>query len=438
MSMSVDKGNQFIKKCRNYLLLFCLTALAMLVFFPQRAQAYVRMDINEDGFKLSGTGEIEDFSDNLCDEYYKAGNGIDRMDYKITGKITFTCENPDEIPEMIKLQAGSAELKLYLDSPAADGSRSCTVSKEFYSDEDIDMYLEVEENHEYPLKYRVDLEVRKNKKKKPTMKFTSLPEYDLYEKMNGYFHVTVNDPYRDMADESAFSVSVSDKSVAKVTEVDCVFDCLYITVSTLKPGSADLIVEYEGATVKQKFTVKGTTFVTPGAISLTVGDSTFVDSYVFKNGGGDVDIVIKNVRSGNRSIVDVAGNMLIAKKVGTTNVSAVINGQNENFIVTVTKKVKPTPKPTLNQLKVSYKDYIYYPSTGKLYLKTRLTNKSKSTITKVKLKYTISIMETASLNKTFKVTIKPGKTVTKNVYIGTMVDSPYKVKVKALQFWYKK
>lgn len=95
-------------------------------------------------------------------------------------------------------------------------------------------------------------------------------------------------------------------------------------------------------------------------------------------------------------------------------------------------------KPTLNQLKVSYTGYKYYPNSAKLYIKTRLTNKSKATITKVTVKYTIPISEDVVRSKTFSVNIKPGKTVNKQIYIGKVISHPYqKVKVKALKYWYK-
>ena len=47
-------------------------------------------------------------------------------------------------------------------------------------------------------------------------------------------------------------------------------------------------------------------------------------------------------------------------------------------------------------------------------------------------------MEDGTITQTFSVTINPGKTVNKTVYIGKMTQQPYKApKVKCLSFWYK-
>ena len=75
-------------------------------------------------------------------------------------------------------------------------------------------------------------------------------------------------------------------------------------------------------------------------------------------------------------------------------------------------------KPTTKQLKVTYRGFEYDNDTAKLYLKLRLKNTSSYTITKVKMGYEIPIMEDGTITQTFSVTINPGKTVNKTVYIG--------------------
>ena len=95
-------------------------------------------------------------------------------------------------------------------------------------------------------------------------------------------------------------------------------------------------------------------------------------------------------------------------------------------------------KPTAKQLKVTYRGFEYDNDTAKLYLKLSLKNTSSYTITKVKMGYEIPIMEDGTITQTFSVTINPGKTVNKTVYIGKMTQQPYKApKVKFLSFWYK-
>ena len=75
-------------------------------------------------------------------------------------------------------------------------------------------------------------------------------------------------------------------------------------------------------------------------------------------------------------------------------------------------------KPTAKQLKVSCSGFQYDNDTAKLYLKLKLKNTSSYTITSV--------------------TINPGKTVNKTVYVGKMAQQPYKSpKVKCLSFWYR-
>lgn len=157
-------------------------------------------------------------------------------------------------------------------------------------------------------------------------------------------------------------------------------------------------------------------------------------SYVFKTGGGD--ITIKKVKSSNKKIVDAAGGFIIAKKPGTAKVSALVNGKRR--VITVIVNKKPAPKPKLKQLQVKVLGYKYYPDTGKTYYKTKFTNKSKTTITKVKLRFTMTINEEMTRTKTFKVNIKPGKTRTMNLDIGKLISNPSNIKVKCLRFWYKR
>lgn len=54
------------------------------------------------------------------------------------------------------------------------------------------------------------------------------------------------------------------------------------------------------------------------------------------------------------------------------------------------------------------------------------------------MEYELPIMEDGTITQTFSVTINPGKTVNKTVYIGKMTQQPYKSpKVKCLSFWYR-
>ena len=49
----------------------------------------------------------------------------------------------------------------------------------------------------------------------------------------------------------------------------------------------------------------------------------------------------------------------------------------------------------------------------------------------------MELSETVTKTKTFNVNIKPKKTKTLNIYVGNLIDRPYKTRVKCLKFWYK-
>lgn len=247
----------------------------------------------------------------------------------------------------------------------------------------------------------------------------------------------VDDPYvlDPLRDASKYSVSISDPSVAKVTGITPGSgDSADVSVYFYKAGSADLIFKYGNQTKKISFTVSKTVITVASSISLKVGDTTMFSSYVFKTGGGSV--TIKKVKSSNKKIVDAAGGFIIAKKPGTAKVSALVNGKRRTITVIVGKK--SAPKPTLKQLQVKVTGYKYYPTSGKTYYRTKFTNKSKSTITKVKLKFTMIINEQMTRTKTFTVNIKPGKTKTLNLNIGKLISNPSNIKAKCLNLWYKR
>ena len=275
------------------------------------------------------------------------------------------------------------------------------------------------------------MEVQENRKKADLT--LSAPE-SIYEKTTGTFLAFIEDPYYDSAwrDTSKYSFSISDPSVAKVTGVTPNGGGVDIKVYFLKSGSADLIMNYQGQTKKLGFSVAKTVIYTPGAATLKVGDSTTFANYVTKNGGGSVSI--KKLKTSNKKIVSVAGGFITGKKPGTARVSALVNGKRRTIVFTVKKVV---PKPSLKQLQVKVKGYQYYPYSRKTYFQTRFTNKSKSTITKVKLRFTVTLNETMNVTKTYKVNLKPGKSKTMRLYAVKPITNPSNIKVKCLRLWYK-
>ncbi|MDO4337168.1 MAG: hypothetical protein Q4C91_03665 [Eubacteriales bacterium] len=441
----MNERNRFIKKSGKYFLFFCLMAFGALVFFPQRTQAAITTQTTNTGFKLSGTGNVDlEYGDGNFIYYLDYSlpdvmNG--KMDYKVDISITFHTTDPEMIPKSVELSLDYNNFSLH-----PNGANTCRTQKTFSTEYDFDM-MEIEFNYggqwlpQDSLDFSLNVNVQENRKK-PEVKINPLTTSDKYEKTSEPFLVTVNDPYvMDPAkDKSQYSVRISDPSVAKISSIQNTGTTveggsqLNINVYFLKSGSAELIFKYQDVTAKQKFTVKRTQIFVPDSLTLHIGETPTLASRIGKIGGGS--LTIKQIKSSNQAVVSVSGSSLIAKKTGVAKITAVINGKKQTIIVTVTKK--PVPKPTLNQLKVSYTGYKYYPSTSKLYLKFRFKNNSKSTITKVTLKYVIPLDEHVTRTKTFSITIKPGKTVNKTLDVGKMIDAPDgKVSVKCLKFWYR-
>ena len=141
---------------------------------------------------------------------------------------------------------------------------------------------------------------------------------------------------------------------------------------------------------------------------------------------------IKNVKSNKKSVISVSGKKLTARKPGKATITFTLNGKRKSIRFTVQR-----PAPKLNQLKVKISGYTYNPNTGKTYYYLTFRNTSQRTITKVKLRYTMTLNETITLTKNHKVNLKPGKTKRIKVYVGKLITDPQNRKVKCLKLWYK-
>ena len=387
----------------KYILTFFFVTLLMVLFGPLQAQAAITKAVTTDGFKLSGTGSMNVWDG---DEFrYYIGYQIpheDSMDYKVD--VTMTFQSSGLTPGRASVYLDDDSIPLY-----SNGGTVLQGSATFSKSDEMEL-MEIFVNYDsFPSEQNVDFSISVNvRENRKNADIAIYPPENNYDKTTGVFLVTVDDPYvfYSNKDSSKYSVSISDSSVAQVTGIT--------------PKSNDSFVAKTVITVSSY-------------ISLKVGDTTMFSNYVFKTGGGS--ITIKKVKSSNKKIVDAAGGFLIAKKPGTAKVSALVNGKRRTITVIVGKK--PAPKPKLKQLQVKVKGYKYYPDSGKTIYTTRFTNKSKSTITKVKLKFTMTINEEMTRTKTFKVNIKPGKTKTMKLNIGKLIADPSNITVKCLKFWYK-
>ena len=389
----------------KYILTFFFVTLLMVLFGPLQAQAAITKEVTTDGFKLSGTGSMNVWDG---DEFrYYIGYQIpheDSMDYKVD--VTMTFQSSSLTPGRASVYLDDDSIPLY-----SNGGTVLQGSATFSKSDEMEL-MEIFVNYDsFPSEQNVDFSITVNvRENRKNADIAIYPPENNYDKTTGMFLVTVDDPYvfYSNKDSSKYSVSISDSSVAQVTGITPKSnDSFEVSVYFAKAGSS--------------------------SISLKVGDTTMFSNYVFKTGGGS--ITIKKVKSSNKKIVDAAGGFLIAKKPGTAKVSALVNGKRRTITVIVGKK--PAPKPKLKQLQVKVKGYKYYPDSGKTIYTTRFTNKSKSTITKVKLKFTMTINEEMTRTKTFKVNIKPGKTKTMKLNIGKLIADPSNITVKCLKFWYK-
>lgn len=391
----------------KYILTFFFVTLLMVLFSPLRAEAAITKEVTSDGFKLSGTGSMNVWDG---DEFrYYIGYQIpheDSMDYKVD--VTMTFQSSSLTPGRASVYLDDDSIPLY-----SNGGTVLQGSATFSKSDEMEL-MEIFVNYDsFPSEQNVDFSITVNvRENRKNADIAIYPPENNYDKTTGMFLVTVDDPYvfYSNKDSSKYSVSISDSSVAQVTGITPKSnDSFEVSVYFAKAGSADFIFKYGNQTKKVTFTVAKTVITVSSSISLKVGDTTMFSNYVFKTGGGS--ITIKKVKSSNKKIVDAAGGFLIAKK--------------------------PAPKPKLKQLQVKVKGYKYYPDSGKTIYTTRFTNKSKSTITKVKLKFTMTINEEMTRTKTFKVNIKPGKTKTMKLNIGKLIADPSNIKVKCLKFWYK-
>lgn len=250
---------------------------------------------------------------------------------------------------------------------------------------------------------------------------------------NDTMQLEISDPalsYWQYIEPDQVSVSFSDPSIVALTKKDFFGNSLQLHIRALKGGKTQCSVTYKNVTARQNITVQNTTYYVPSTASITLKQKKHISNYVIQMGIGKY--TIRNIKSNNKSVLAVSGRNLVAKKPGKATITFTLNGKRKSVRFTVQR-----PAPKLSQLKVKISRYIYYPDTGKTYYYLTFRNTSQRTITKVKLRYTMTLNETMTLTKSYKVNIRPGATKKVKVYVGKLITAPESRKVKCLQLWYK-
>ena len=255
----------------------------------------------------------------------------------------------------------------------------------------------------------------------------------LYSGDNDTMQLEISDPelpYWEYIKPNQVSVSFSYSSIVSLTKKDFFGNSLQLHIRALKSGSTKCTVSYKGVAASQVIKVQNTTYYVPSTASMTLKQKKNISNYVSQMGLGKC--VIKNIKSNRKSVLAVSGKKLIAKKPGKATITFTLNGKRKAIKFTVQK-----PAPKLSQLKVKISNYKYYHNSCKTYYYLTFKNTSQRTITKVKLRYTMTLNETITLTKTHKVNIKPGATKKVKVYVGKLITDPQSRKVKCLKLWYK-
>ena len=89
-------------------------------------------------------------------------------------------------------------------------------------------------------------------------------------------------------------------------------------------------MKYQGQTTSASFTVLKTVLTIPDHITLKVGQTAWLSSYVSKTGGGK--LTIKKVRSSNKKVLTAGGGFLKLRETGTAKITAVFNGKKKKVI----------------------------------------------------------------------------------------------------------
>lgn len=429
------------------LLVACLTLL-----FPNPVQADIIQEQLTNGVHLKGT-EVISFLDDMYREELKMPSS-DPADYSLSISVSF--DNPQQapatLPKWIIYSVDGDSVTMY-----NKGSTTYSDKRTLYNvhPSELKLSFPLDEEDEWDgnideYTFSLDFTLQEVPKPspavpKPTVKpqpaAPKLPKVSLepnsinplYPGDNDTLSLSISDPelpYWEYVQPEQVSVRFSDPSIVSLTKKDFLGTSLQLHIRAKKAGTTQCIVTYRGVSSKQSITVHKTSFYVPSSASITLKQKKHISNYVFQMGIGKCSI--KNVKSNKKSVISVSGKKLTARKPGKATITFTLNGKRKSIRFTVQR-----PAPKLNQLKVKISGYTYNPNTGKTYYYLTFRNTSQRTITKVKLRYTMTLNETITLTKNHKVNLKPGKTKRIKVYVGKLITDPQNRKVKCLKLWYK-
>ena len=431
--------------------LFLLIAAAYFILhFSSPVFAAVAQTPLSNGTRLQGTETITPL-ENLYSESLNMPFS-DPGDYEVSISVSFNDpqHTPAKLPTQITYSIDTNQATMY-----NTGNTTYSDKRTLYNVTPaglfLNFYLDDNDWLNNPEEYIFSLDFTIQEIPKPTPVPTQVPQTQpsvpkspevtlypqtinmLYPGDNDTMQLEISDPalsYWQYIEPEQVSVSFSDPSIASLTKKDFFGNSLLLHIRALKGGKTQCTVTYKNVTATQNITVQNTSFYVPSTASITLKQKKHISNYVFQMGIGKR--VIKNIKSNKKSVLAVSGNHLVAKKPGKATITFSLNGKRRSIRFTVQR-----PAPKLSQLKVKISRYIYYPDTGKTYYYLTFRNTSQRTITKVKLRYTMTLNETITLTKSYKVKIKPGATQKIKVYVGKLITDPQSRKVKCLQLWYK-
>ena len=422
--------NTFPKNYMHLTLLLLFAALATL-FFTRPVQAALNRQKVDGGMRIYGTETVDYFDDEIEKVIGLTGEG----DYTVNLSVTFP--SVKDRPDSITYTIDNYSYTVYTENSNTLTDSRTIRELELESDTTLNIQMNYDIDYEDSCEVAVDFLIKELPKPTPappklTLSSGSLPS--LYPGDRDIFTLSIKDPSLgdyDNVDMDKVSVKIADSSIAKITKKDFWWnDKIDIYFKVMKAGSTKLSVTYKGVTVRKTITVRKTTFYVQSSASITLKQKKHINAYISQIGAGSCSV--KKLKSSNPKVLSVSGKYLVAKKKGTAKVTFTLNGSRK----TINFKVV-TPAPKFSQLKTKLSGYTYYPSSGQTYFYVTFKNTSQRMITKVKMRYRMTLNEEIERVKTTTINLKPGASKKVKVGIGKCFVEPTDRKAKCLKFWYK-
>lgn len=275
--------NTRINSVSGLLKIFLLTAfsfIAMIILFPQSAQARLVMKTTSDGFTLNGnvTYDPED-DDSLYHNFnYNINTESRSMDY--TYQLSITFPSLELSPESVIIDLDDeVHTSLY-----NNGSNVFSSKGEFHAYDSIDC-LEMDFSYNSYDMPKVNVQISftvREKRKQPDVTISFADTH--YEGDTDTLRILIQDPYVNSfmdLDISKLSVSFADPSIASLAGSPIVtnYDVTYY-VYLKKRGSTEITAKYGSKTVKKKFSVLQSVAYVPEMATIEVGKNTTLASFI--------------------------------------------------------------------------------------------------------------------------------------------------------------